>query len=110
MQNRKCQSSLNTKKSCAQFKLPSKGSKELEWRRTNGNDHYRRRNMQLAARCYEKGMEVPPRKSMVYSKKIGDLPYSRLKCDLIDETFNQNRELCNFFDSSSSSFLEAQDD
>lgn len=33
---------------------------ELEWRRNNGNDHYRRRNMQLAARCYEKGMEVFP--------------------------------------------------
>jgi len=31
---------------------------ELEWRKTNGNDHFRRRNMQLASRCYEKGMEV----------------------------------------------------
>eukprot|EP00438_Fugacium_kawagutii_P028430 Skav221020 [mRNA] locus=scaffold2350:434342:442425:- [translate_table: standard] len=31
---------------------------ELDWRRSNGNDYFRRRNMQLAQRCYEKGMEA----------------------------------------------------
>ncbi|CAL1131035.1 unnamed protein product [Cladocopium goreaui] len=44
---------------------------ELEWRRTNGNDHYRRRNMQLAARCYEKGMEVFPETPVQAPTSVG---------------------------------------
>lgn len=33
---------------------------ELEWRKNNGNDHFRRKKLALAARCYGKGMEVFP--------------------------------------------------
>eukprot|EP00930_Biecheleria_cincta_P045024 TRINITY_DN31025_c0_g2_i1.p1 TRINITY_DN31025_c0_g2~~TRINITY_DN31025_c0_g2_i1.p1 ORF type:complete len:431 (-),score=97.29 TRINITY_DN31025_c0_g2_i1:82-1374(-) len=33
---------------------------ELEWRKNNGNDHFRRKKLALAARCYAKGMEVFP--------------------------------------------------
>lgn len=44
---------------------------ELEWRRNNGNDHYRRRNMQLAARCYEKGMEVFPETPVQAPASVG---------------------------------------
>lgn len=31
---------------------------ELEWRKKNGNDHFKRKNLPLACRCYEKGLEV----------------------------------------------------
>lgn len=31
---------------------------ELEWRKTNGNDHFKRQNWLAATRCYERGMEV----------------------------------------------------
>lgn len=33
---------------------------ELEWRKNNGNDYFRRKKLALAARCYAKGMEVFP--------------------------------------------------
>lgn len=33
---------------------------EVEWRKNNGNDHYKRHKLQKALKCYEKGLDVFP--------------------------------------------------
>eukprot|EP00931_Biecheleriopsis_adriatica_P100999 TRINITY_DN76229_c0_g1_i1.p1 TRINITY_DN76229_c0_g1~~TRINITY_DN76229_c0_g1_i1.p1 ORF type:complete len:472 (-),score=144.03 TRINITY_DN76229_c0_g1_i1:135-1499(-) len=44
---------------------------ELEWRKTNGNDNFKRKRLTTAAKCYEKGMEVFPEVPIIAPAKLG---------------------------------------